>query len=155
MTEPISGSRTASASPSFSGCTHHNSPLPPRSGFGKVSRHRCTARAAGATGICARPRTASSRVLGLRVVTTAKLPTGTVTFLFSDIEGSTKLLSELGDDYAHVLLAHRRKLRNAFSGHRGFEVDTQGDAFFYAFAHASEAVAAAQEAQATLAEGPV
>jgi predicted ATPase/class 3 adenylate cyclase len=105
--------------------------------------------------MCTRPRTASSRVLRLRVVTTAQLPTGTVTFLFTDIEGSTKLLSELGDDYAHVLLAHRRKLRNAFSGHRGFEVDTQGDAFFYAFAHASEAVAAAQEAQAALAEGPI
>jgi predicted ATPase len=82
-------------------------------------------------------------------------PTGTVTLLFTDIEGSTKLLHALGDRYAEVLAEHRRLLREAFAHHRGFEVDTQGDAFFYAFGSASEAVAAASEAQAALADGPV
>ena len=82
-------------------------------------------------------------------------PTGTVSLLFTDIEGSTKLLHQLGDRYAEVLAEHRRLLREVFARHRGFEVDTQGDAFFYAFASASEAVGAASEAQAALADGPV
>jgi hypothetical protein len=83
------------------------------------------------------------------------LPTGTVSFLVTDIEGSTRLLSELGDDYAEVLAEHRRLLREAFTRHGGVEVDTQGDAFFVAFARASDAVAAASEARAVLADGPV
>jgi predicted ATPase len=82
-------------------------------------------------------------------------PSGTVTFLFTDIEGSTKLLHALGDRYAEVLAEHRRLLREVFAHHRGFEVDTQGDAFFYAFASAREAVAAASEGQAALADGPI
>ena len=70
------------------------------------------------------------------------LPAGTVTFLFTDIEGSTRLLHELGDDaYAHALAEHRRALREAFARHGGVEVDTQGDAFFYAFPTAPGAVA--------------
>jgi predicted ATPase len=72
-----------------------------------------------------------------------ELPTGTVTFLFTDVEGSTKLLNELGDVYADVLAEHRRVLRETFARHRGVEVDTQGDAFFVAFSRASEALAAA------------
>jgi class 3 adenylate cyclase len=68
-----------------------------------------------------------------------ELPTGTVTFLFTDIEGSTKLLQELGDGYADVLANHRRLLREVFAAHGGVEVDTQGDAFFVAFAWAAEA----------------
>ena len=84
-----------------------------------------------------------------------ELPTGTVTLLFTDIEGSTKLLHQLGDRYAGVLAQHRRLLRDVFAQHRGVEVDTQGDAFFYAFASATEAVAAASEGQAVLAEGPI
>ncbi|MBA2741683.1 MAG: adenylate/guanylate cyclase domain-containing protein [Actinobacteria bacterium] len=84
-----------------------------------------------------------------------ELPSGTVTFLFSDIEGSTRLLHELGERYSEVLAEHRRLLRDAFSVHGGVEVDTQGDAFFVAFARASEAVAAAAEAQEALADGPV
>ena len=72
-----------------------------------------------------------------------ELPTGTVTFLFTDIEGSTRLLQELGDAYAGVLAEHRRALREAFRLHDGVEVDTQGDAFFVAFARASDAVEAA------------
>ena len=75
--------------------------------------------------------------------------------LFTDIEGSTRLLQELGEHYADVLTEHRRVLREAFSRHGGVEVDTQGDAFFVAFARASDAVSAAGEAQAALANGPV
>jgi predicted ATPase len=84
-----------------------------------------------------------------------ELPTGTVTFLFTDIEGSTRLLRELGDGYAEVLAEHRRALREACRLHEGVEVDTQGDAFFVAFARASDATAAAAEAQHALAAGPV
>ena len=83
------------------------------------------------------------------------LPGGTVTFLFTDIEGSTRLLHELGDGYADVLAEHRRLLRAAFAAHDGVEVDTQGDAFFVAFARATDAAAAAAEAQHALADGPV
>jgi predicted ATPase len=86
---------------------------------------------------------------------TATLPTGTVTFLFTDIEGSTRLLHELGERYAEVLAEHRHVLREAFARRDGVEVDTQGDAFFVAFARASDAVAAASEAQAALGDGPV
>jgi predicted ATPase len=83
------------------------------------------------------------------------LPGGTVTLLFTDIEGSTRLLQELGERYGDVLAEHRRALREAFSRHGGVEVDTQGDAFFVAFSRASDAVAAAAEAQDALADGPV
>jgi predicted ATPase/class 3 adenylate cyclase len=85
----------------------------------------------------------------------ADLPAGTVTFLFTDIEGSTKLVHELGERYADALAAHRRVVRAAFAAGGGVEVDTQGDAFFYAFARASDAVAAAAAAQVGLAGGPV
>jgi class 3 adenylate cyclase len=76
---------------------------------------------------------------------------GTVTFAFTDVEGSTKLLRELGDaDYARAASDHRRLLREAFVAHGGNEVDTQGDAFFFAFVRARDAVAAAVEAQRAL-----
>src|SRR5438445_4997616 len=84
-----------------------------------------------------------------------ELPSGTVTFLFTDIEGSTRLLQELGDGYAEALAQHRRVLRDAFARHGGVEVDTQGDAFFVAFARAAGALEAAREAQAGLGEGPI
>ena len=83
------------------------------------------------------------------------LPAGTVTFLFTDVEGSTRLLSELGERYADVLAEHRQVLRAAFDRNSGVEVDTQGDAFFAAFARASDAVAAASDANAALAAGRV
>src|SRR6266508_733042 len=84
------------------------------------------------------------------------LPTGTVTFLFTDVEGSTKLLLDIGEArYSEALAEHRRVLRQAFEAHGGVEVDTQGDAFFYAFPDAREAVAAAAEAQKSLASGPI
>jgi predicted ATPase/class 3 adenylate cyclase len=83
------------------------------------------------------------------------LPTGVVTLLFTDVEGSTRLLQELGDGYGDALHEHRRRLRAAFAANDGVEVDTQGDAFFAAFSRASDAVAAAAEAQRALAGGPV
>ncbi len=80
-----------------------------------------------------------------------ELPRGTVTFLFTDIEGSTRLLHELGAEaYADALAEHRRVLRDAFLRNGGVEVDTQGDAFFVAFSTAPGALAAAEEAQAAL-----
>jgi predicted ATPase/class 3 adenylate cyclase len=85
-----------------------------------------------------------------------ELPTGTVTFLFTDVEGSTRLLAELGaEPYAEVLAEHRRVIREACGRHGGVEVDTQGDAFFFAFAEAKEAVAAAEAATRSLAEGAI
>ena len=83
------------------------------------------------------------------------LPTGVVTLFFTDVEGSTKLLHELGDGYAEALHEHRRLLRDAFTAHEGVEVDTQGDAFFVAFGRASDAVAAAADAQRALSDGPI
>jgi predicted ATPase/class 3 adenylate cyclase len=80
------------------------------------------------------------------------LPTGTVTFLFTDIEGSTRLLDRLRGDYATLLADQRRILRQAFANWQGREVDTQGDAFFVAFSRATQAVCAAVEAQRGLAE---
>jgi class 3 adenylate cyclase len=75
------------------------------------------------------------------------LPSGTVTFVFSDIEGSTRLLKALGDDYGEVLSAHRKLMRTCFAARGGVEIDTQGDAFFFAFSRARDAVSAAVEAQ--------
>ena len=69
------------------------------------------------------------------------LPSGVVTLLFTDIEGSTRLLHELGDGYGDALDDHRRVVRAACADHDGVEVDTQGDAFFMAFARASDAAA--------------
>ena len=80
-----------------------------------------------------------------------ELPRGTVTFLFTDIEGSTRLVKELGSDYGDVLGEHQRILRAAFAAHGGREVDTQGDSFFVAFGRAKDAVAAAVDAQRDLA----
>ena len=83
------------------------------------------------------------------------LPVGTVTFLFTDVEGSTRLLHDLGERYADALADHRRLLREAFGRHGGVEVDTQGDAFFYAFARASDALAAAEAGCRALGGGPI
>ena len=85
-----------------------------------------------------------------------ELPAGKVTFLFTDVEGSTRLLDELGADrYADALAEHRRELRAAFARHGGVEVDTQGDAFFVAFRDAAAAVSAADEGRSALAHGPI
>jgi class 3 adenylate cyclase len=82
----------------------------------------------------------------------SQLPGGTVTFLFTDIEGSTQLMRELGDGYADVLADHRRLLRECLGTAGGREIDTQGDAFFFSFTRARQAVAGAVEAQRALAE---
>src|SRR6476659_8551759 len=84
------------------------------------------------------------------------LPTGTVTFLFTDIEGSTRLLHTLGpSEYADALADHRRVLRATFAANNGVEVDTQGDAFFVAFPTAPGAASAALAANEALAAGPI
>ena len=84
----------------------------------------------------------------------AALPSGTVTLLFTDIEGSTQLLRRLGDAYARVLSEHQRVLRAAVQAGGGREVDTQGDAFFVSFPRALDAVQAAVAAQRALAAQP-
>src|SRR5712692_10926100 len=84
---------------------------------------------------CVFPSWRRSRVLDL--------PTGTITLLFTDIEGSTLLLQHVGEQYSHVLAQCRRLLHAAFQQSHGHEVDTQGDAFFFAFARAADAVSAA------------
>jgi class 3 adenylate cyclase len=75
------------------------------------------------------------------------LPQGTVTFAFTDIEGSTELLKQFGERYGNVLAEHRRIVRERFAEAGGAEMDTQGDAFFYAFTRAGDAVAAAVDVQ--------
>ena len=79
------------------------------------------------------------------------LPQGTVTFLFSDVEGSTRLSRQFGDTrWAELLESHRTMLRQAFAAHSGLEVDTQGDSFFVAFTRATDAIAAALDTQLAL-----
>jgi predicted ATPase/class 3 adenylate cyclase len=82
------------------------------------------------------------------------LPAGTVTLLFTDIEGSTRLLQQLGDRYDGVLAECRQAFRAGFQAHGGYEVDTQGDAFLVAFARATDAVLAAVTIQRSLANHP-
>jgi predicted ATPase/class 3 adenylate cyclase len=91
----------------------------------------------------------------MRAQMTRDLPRGVVSLLFTDIEGSTRLLQELGPGYPDALAEHRRLLREAFDRNAGVEVDTQGDSFLVAFSRASDAVKAAAEAQGTLASGPI
>src|ERR671916_536365 len=80
----------------------------------------------------------------------AHLPTGTVTLLFTDIEGSTRLLQHLGDRYSSLLAEYRRLLRSAMETANGHEVDTQGDGLFMVFSRAVDAVGAAVAAQRAL-----
>lgn len=77
----------------------------------------------------------------------SELPSGTVTFVFTDVEGSTELMKRLGDGYGDVLSRHRRIVRDCFAAHDGVEMDTQGDAFFFVFRRAKDAAAAAVEVQ--------
>src|SRR5881397_1621615 len=85
---------------------------------------------------------------------TRELPSGTVTFLFSDIEGSTRLLQELGDDYVGLLQDHRRIVRDAVRDHQGTEINTEGDSFFVVFPSHVEAVRAAARIQRSLSDHP-
>src|SRR5205823_13048832 len=85
-----------------------------------------------------------------------ELPSGTVTFLFTDVEGSTRLLAELGEEaYAAALAEHRRVVREQIATHGGVEVDTQGDAFFVAFPTAPAALEAAAATRSALGRGPI
>jgi Adenylate and Guanylate cyclase catalytic domain len=79
-------------------------------------------------------------------------PSGTVTLLFTDIEGSTRLLQRTGEAYADLRAEHRRLLRTAFERHDGHEVDAEGDAFFVVFGSANDAAAAAAEGQQEFAQ---
>ena len=83
------------------------------------------------------------------------LPTGIVTLLFTDIVGSTALLAKLGEGYTEALAEHRQIVREACAARDGLEVDTQGDAFFFVFGRATDAVAAASDIQRALADGPI
>ena len=83
-----------------------------------------------------------------------ELPSGTVTFVFTDIEGSTELLKRLGDGYADALTRHRRIVRGVFASRDGVEMDTQGDAFFFVFRRAKDAAGAAVEVQRAHANEP-
>lgn len=83
-------------------------------------------------------------------------PTGTVTLVLTDIEGSTKLLDSIGTEaYREALTQHRAIVRAAFAQYRGYEVDCTGDAFFFAFASAADAVHAVARAFADLRGGPI
>lgn len=83
------------------------------------------------------------------------LPSGTVTLLFTDVEGSTRLLDQLGTErYAAALLEHRERLRSAADAHRGVELGTEGDASFFVFQSAGDGLAAAGEMQTAIADGP-
>jgi class 3 adenylate cyclase len=89
-------------------------------------------------------------------MTAVAQPSGTVTLVFSDIEGSTRLLEELGTEaYREALAEHRRIVREACRRHSGYEVDYEGDAFFYAFSSASDAVSAVAEAMHGLESGRI
>ena len=122
-------------------------------GRGERRRPASPRRAVGGAGSCDRVSLmcglAARRCENARMAT---LPSGTVTFVFSDIEGSTALLKRLGERYAELIAEHRRIVREAFSAHGGVEIDMQGDSFFFAFARARDAATAAVEAQRAHAE---
>src|SRR5437763_1615669 len=131
-------------------------------GRGRSTRRSTTARSCS-TRTATASRRSITRFPAARRATTSELPrmrsdlpTGTVTCLFTDVEGSPKLLHELGaEGYAQALGEHRRILREAFSAHGGVEVDTQGDAFFVAFPTGPGALKAVAAASAGLASGPI
>lgn len=117
-----------------------------------LSRLPCRA----VTGIRGDERRLPRRPAPLNVSAVSRLlPRGTVTFLFTDIEGSTRLVHEHGDEYGRLLAQHHRLLRNTWECHGGVEVDTAGDAFFVAFSDAGQAAAAARSAQAALTTTPL
>jgi class 3 adenylate cyclase len=96
----------------------------------------------------------SNLPVGDRQASATGLPAGVVTFVMTDIEGSTRLFRELGERYVDVLATHQALLRGSFTHHGGVEVGVEGDALFFVFADASEAVAACLEGQRALAAHP-
>ncbi len=96
----------------------------------------------------------SNLPVGDRQASETELPAGIVTFVMTDIEGSTRLFREVGERYVDVLATHQALLRGPFTHHGGVEVGVEGDALFFAFADASEAVAACLEGQRALAAHP-
>ena len=113
------------------------------------------ARAAPSVAVTEKLMAQASRVGDSSGVTTDQ-PSGTVTLVFTDIEGSTRLLDALGpEEYRQALGEHRQAVRGAFDRHGGYEVDTEGDGFFVAFSTATDAVRAVSEALAALEGGPI
>jgi predicted ATPase/class 3 adenylate cyclase len=99
---------------------------------------------------------AVSRASGENRAVSAVQPAGTVTLVFTDIAGSTRLLETLGTQaYRTAFEQHRTVVRRAFAAHRGYEVDNEGDGFFYAFSSAQAAVSAVREVMAALEAGPI
>jgi class 3 adenylate cyclase len=101
---------------------------------------------------CSHDRNPAARRRCEEALNMATLPSGTVTFVFSDIEGSTGLLKRLGERYGELISDHRRIVRETFGRYDGVEIDTQGDSFFFAFARARDAVSAAVDVQRAHAE---
>src|SRR5262249_22689931 len=141
-------------------CRRSPTATPTRSGSSQASSRRRSARCGAhchrpvaIRGLTRRAARASPRRSGSDTPrTVARLPAGTVSFLFSDIEGSTRLLQQLGDAWGDVLAQHRRLLREAVATTEGREVDNQGDAFFFVFGRARDATAAATAGQRALVE---
>src|SRR5215472_15110381 len=136
---------------------HARAPMPRSVRWSRDATHSMISRDREATAIdhCARVLVTMSRLPPHHEGgPMAQFPSGTVTFLFTDIEHSTHLLQRLGSAYAEALGQHQALLRAAFAAHAGAEVDTQGDAFFVAFPTAPDAVAAAAEATQALAAHP-
>src|SRR5437773_679392 len=98
-----------------------------------------------------KPKNPPESPLSMQPAQARSVPTGTVTFLFTDIEGSTELLDHLRDGYATVLADQRQLLRAAIARWNGHEIDTQGDSFFVAFARAADAIEAVVDSQRALA----
>src|SRR4051812_25220396 len=115
----------------------------------RARRHRGAVDDPGAA-----PVWSPSRRMDGRPDPAAELPHGTLTLVFTDIEGSTRLLARLGEGYGELLGDHRRLLRAACAAHGGRELGTEGDSCFVAFARARDAVAAVSEAQRALAAHP-
>jgi predicted ATPase/class 3 adenylate cyclase/DNA-binding XRE family transcriptional regulator len=121
----------------------------------EAAARRSTGRAAPEASTARPPSAGQGEAIPSALAPELPLPTGTVTFLFTDIEGSTRLLQHLGAErYAILLTEHRRLLQSAIAGHGGREVDNQGDSYFTVFPTVGEALAATAAAQRTFAAHP-
>src|SRR5262245_15225588 len=149
---PVRAARRHPLGPAAPGLCRHLHSLPrPRGGIGVLGRPYGRSRRAEGLKPAGSTWPPSPSAGMARGVSVAELPVGTVTLMFTDIEGSTRLLQQLGDRYTDVLAQHDRLLRAAVDAHGGRVVVTQGDAFFVAFGRAADAVTAAVAAQRALA----